>query len=52
MQVECLILHNADVNATGDEGKSALYVAANEGCLPMVELLLHHGANVNKADVS
>ena len=48
--MECLIRHHADVNADGgEEGKSALFVAANEGCLPMVEQLLHHGANVNKA---
>jgi ankyrin repeat protein len=37
-----------EVNLTNNEGQSALGLAAEAGCLPLVELLCRKGANVNQ----
>ena len=42
-----LIARGAQVNATAQNGTTALMMAAREGHLPMVLLLLEHGADVN-----
>lgn len=49
----CIFLINqgADVNIEKD-GKSALHVALKYGCYEVAELMLQHGAVVNKMDVN
>lgn len=50
--VELLINHGANVNATTENGKTALIVAAENSNKEMLELLIKHGANINAADES
>lgn len=46
--VEMLLDRNADVGQRGVNDYTALHVAASDGDLPMVELLLRHGADPNE----
>jgi len=46
--MEVLIKHNADVNATNEDGSTPLTVAMEEGQHEVVALLLRHGAVATK----
>lgn len=41
---------SAIVNVSDYDGRTALHLAASEGHVPVVELLLAHGADVNPVD--
>jgi ankyrin repeat protein len=45
-----LLDQNAVVNASDYDGRTALHLAASEGHVPVVELLLKRGADVNPVD--
>src|SRR5690554_3671957 len=46
-----LITHGAQVNAQSKDGNTALHMAAREGKLEVVELLLWSGANAETANL-
>src|SRR5204863_3948005 len=48
--VELLVTNNADINAHGTWGKTALHFAAMNGNAKMVEFLLKHKADVDARD--
>ena len=48
--VELLVTNNADINAHGVWGRTALHFAANNGDAKLVEFLLKHKADVNARD--
>jgi ankyrin repeat protein len=48
--VKLLVTNNADINAHGVWGKTALHFAANNGDAKLVEFLLKHKADVNAVD--
>lgn len=48
--LKVLLERGVDVNAVDDEGRSALWWAANEGHQDMVHVLLSHGANATRQD--
>lgn len=45
--VQTLIEHGANINATNNDGESALLLAAAKGSENMVKLLIENGADVN-----
>lgn len=46
------LLSAVDINAFSDEGVTPLYLAAKSSSLPIVQLLITHGADVNKGTQS
>ena len=50
LKLELLLSARCDVNAADYDKRNALHVAASEGALKVVELLVAHGANVNSLD--
>ncbi|KAH9290496.1 hypothetical protein KI387_034613, partial [Taxus chinensis] len=42
--------YGADINATNEEGSTALHLATNDGSTNVVKYLLEQGANMNKVD--
>lgn len=52
LAAELLINHGADVNASDNEGFTALMFASAYGRLDVVEMLLDCGAHINTANVS
>lgn len=42
--------YGADINATNEEGSTALHLATNEGSIDAVKCLLEQGADMNKVD--
>ncbi len=48
--VESLVTNNADINAHGIWGRTALHFAADRGDIKLVEFLLKHKADVNARD--
>lgn len=44
-----LLKHNADVNTKNNEGRTALYYAANNNHQELIELLLTHDESVEVA---
>ncbi|MEX2595212.1 MAG: ankyrin repeat domain-containing protein [Anditalea sp.] len=47
-EFEILLKHGAKVEAYNDRGLTALMIAAANGHAEIVEVMLRHGANVNK----
>ena len=45
---ECLLARGADIEATDCDGLTPLHVAFLRGDRTMLELLMKHGANINK----
>ncbi|KAI0232290.1 hypothetical protein LSAT2_017359 [Lamellibrachia satsuma] len=48
--VRLLLIHRADVNATGRDGSTALMEATRHNATAIVKLLLDHGADTNVTD--
>jgi ankyrin repeat protein len=48
--VQRVLAHGADVTAVGNEGATALHIAALEANLPALEVLIAAGAPINHAD--
>lgn len=48
--IQQLLNEGASVNASDYDGRTALHLAASDGHVPVVEFLLHHGADVNPVD--
>jgi len=48
--VSALIKLGADLNSTDNDGRTAVWVAADEGYLDIIKLLVDAGADFNKAD--
>lgn len=51
-RLEALLALGYDANAANENGESLLHHAVQRGTFPAVDLLLHHGANVNQQDKS
>lgn len=49
--LEVLLDHGADVNATSNDGHSALMLAAQAGLLETVQILVDRGANLTLVDI-
>jgi len=45
--IECLLNHNADINAKNDVDSTPLHLAIEDGNLSVVEFLLNHSADLN-----
>ena len=50
--MELLLSYEANVNAEDDDGWTALLNATKEGHLPLVEILVQHGAKLEQRLVS
>jgi len=48
--VQYLVEHGADVNASEDDGATAVYIASQNGHLEVVRYLVEHGADVNASE--
>lgn len=51
-RVKSLISKSVAINDLGEDGRSALYLAAQEGYMPILKVLVHHGADVNTVSVN
>ena len=45
--VQLLVRHGADVNASDKTHSTPLHLAPSKGCVESVKLLIQHGADVN-----
>ena len=48
--IQCLVEHGVDKDKAKNDGASPLYIATQNGHLPLVKYLVEQGANLNKAD--
>lgn len=46
MRVKILQIDPETVKLKDKDGKTSLYLAANEGCVPIAQLLLRYGSNI------
>jgi ankyrin repeat protein len=48
--IELLLAHGADVNARDEDGRTAIFRLAEDGCGDLIQLLLSHGAKKEVRD--